>query len=214
MKRRLLSSGTLAALVALTAACEQGSTLPGAEGITRAEVESIAPDYDLLGAAVVDGFGLPAFSISGEGVAPAAATVTSTTTFSNLRNCPQGGTVTVAGTITRTFDRETRSGTQQSTATRTENACAFRGRGGATITLNGSPNVQITSSSGFTNGVPEARTMTQKGAFTWQKSTGQSGTCTVDLTSTFTPATHTHTVKGTFCGHTIDLTHTRTAPSA
>ena len=39
--------------------------------------------------------------------------------------------------------------------------------------------------------------------------TGGSGTCDVDLSSSFDPATHTVTVTGTFCGRTVNVTRTR-----
>jgi len=52
------------------------------------------------------------------------------------------------------------------------------------------------------------QTQTHKGSFTWAR-TGGSGTCDVDLASSYDPATHTVTVTGTFCGHTVNVTRTR-----
>ena len=68
----------------------------------------------------------------------------------------------------------------------------------------------VTSSQTWTNGQRGVRTTTHKGSFSWQRSTGQSGTCAVDMTATFTPATRTYTLNGTFCGHTVNVTRTRT----
>jgi hypothetical protein len=39
---------------------------------------------------------------------------------------------------------------------------------------------------------------------------GGSGSCTVDLTATWTPATRTYTLQGTFCDRAVHVTRTRT----
>jgi hypothetical protein len=158
--------------------------------------------------AVFDGFAAPAFTLSPEEGA-AAAVSTTTTTFTRTRECPRGGSVGVQGSIVVTRDPETRTGSRQFNATRTEAGCVFAARGGGTVTITGNPSTALTSSQSWTNAQPGVRTNTTKGSFTWQRSTGESGTCAVDLTSTFTPATRTHTLKGTFCNHTVDVTRTR-----
>jgi hypothetical protein len=52
------------------------------------------------------------------------------------------------------------------------------------------------------------QTTTQRGAFTYSASTGRSGSCTVDITSTFDPEAKTYTRTGTLCGRTVDVTRT------
>lgn len=131
-------------------------------------------------------------------------------TFERTHACPAGGSVTVSGTVDRTIDRATQSGTMAVTAKRVENACAFRQRNGVTVTLTGQPHTVMTVNQSFDKGVPGVRTQTQKGAFAWTRSNGRSGTCAIDLTSTFDPATRTATIKGTFCGRPVDDTRTRT----
>ncbi len=129
--------------------------------------------------------------------------------FERTHPCPAGGNVTVTGTVDRAIDRVTHSGTLTVNARRVENACAFRQRNGVTVTITGQPHTVITVSQSFDRGVAGIRTQTQKGTFAWSRSTGRSATCTVDLTSTFDPTTHTATIKGTFCGRPIDETRTR-----
>jgi hypothetical protein len=118
--------------------------------------------------------------------------------------------VTVSGTVDRSIDRATQTGTLAVNAKRVENACAFQQRNGVTVTLSGQPHTVMTVSQSFDKGVPGVRTQTQKGAFAWTRSNGRSGACAIDLTSTFDPATRTATIKGTFCGRPVNDTRTRT----
>ena len=125
--------------------------------------------------------------------------------FSRTRNCPAGGTLTVAGQIDRTRNGE---GTVEIevTGTGTWAACA-RARGDRTLTIDG----------GFTfeayrkrvNGAPVGpQTSHKAGSFTWTRSDGQSGQCSFDLTSTRNPDAQTRTITGTMCGREINRTVT------
>jgi hypothetical protein len=203
----LLSAATLA-LLAL-AACD-GSPTAGAAALSADEATEIAAAWDEIGASAIDGTGGPLFSLSA-GV-EAASVITTTTTFSRQHDCPAGGTSTLAGQRIVTVDPATRTGGLQLTATRTDAACAINARRGreGTLTITGTPNVQVTAQQSWTAGIPAQHTATTRGSFTWARSTGQSGSCTVDLTATRTPATHTYTLAGTFCGKTISVTRTRT----
>jgi hypothetical protein len=156
----------------------------------------------------MDAFEGPAFNLAAGGEQASAAV---TTEFSRTRPCPVGGTATMAGTRVIQHDPATHSGSVQLTATRTDAACTMNARrGGGTISITTTPDVAVTASQTWTNRQPGTRTVTQKGSFGWQRSTGQSGTCAVDLTATFTPATRTYTLDGTFCGHAVSVTRTQT----
>jgi hypothetical protein len=131
-------------------------------------------------------------------------------TFERTHACPAGGSVTVSGTVDRTIDRATLTGTLAVSAKRVENACAVKQRNGVTVTVTGQPHTAIGVTASFNKGVPGVITQTQKGAFAWSRSNGRSGTCAIDLTSTFDPATRTASIKGSFCGRPVDETRTRT----
>ena len=206
MLRKSLASA--AALVALTLAACDGSPAGGADAsLDQFEAENAAALWDEVGAAVMDGFG-PVFSMS---PVEGAANATTTTEFSRTRQCPAGGTSTFAGTHTVTRDPETRNGSTSLSAARTDAACTMNARrGGGTISITTTPNVAVTSNQSWTNGQPGTRTTTHKGSFTWTRSGGRTGTCTVDLTATFTPATRTYTLNGTFCNRTVSVTRTHT----
>lgn len=202
MYRKLLLPGALVAAVVL-AACDKGTTGPdGSSQLSSEDVRALAGETGDQDGAFMDGFGGPSFNKTPAG--PLFAT-TVTTTFTRTRTCPAGGSVKLEGTITHTADPATHSGSTAFSATRTESACAFS-RNGHTITLNGNPNTQLTSNQSWTNGVPGVRTATKKGSFTWSRSDGKSGTCNVDVTATWDPATHTLHVQGTLCNQTVDVT--------
>jgi hypothetical protein len=208
MRRNFLLSTAALAMLAL-AACDGGSPTGRADAaMDLAEAQNAAALWDAVGAQVMDGFGGPAFSLAPGGE---AAAVTNTTEFSRTRDCPAGGTATVQGTRVVQHDPATRDGSMQLTATRTDAACTMDARrGGGTVSITSTPSVAVTASQAWTAGQPGTRTTTHKGSFSWQRSTGKSGTCTVDLTATFTPATRTYTLNGTFCGHAVSVTRTHT----
>jgi len=203
MHRKLLLPGVLAVLA--LAACDKGITASSPSSLDAADAQALAGDTGDQDGAFLDGFGGPSFDKVATG--PQFAT-TVTTTFTRTRTCPAGGDVKLEGTVTHTADAATHSGSTTFDATRTENACAFT-HNGHSITITGNPNTKLTSSQSVTNGVPGVRTATKVGSFNWTRD-GKSGTCTVNVTATWTPATHTLHVSGTFCNQTIDVTRTWT----
>ncbi|HEX2077559.1 MAG TPA: hypothetical protein VHG08_07610 [Longimicrobium sp.] len=205
LRKSMLSAAALAALT--LAACDGSPTGGDDAAMDSLEAENAAALWDEVGAAVMDGFG-PVFSMS---PAEGAVNATTTTELTRTRQCPAGGTSTFAGTRTVTHDPATRTGSMQLNATRTDAACTMRARrGGGTISISTTPSVAVTASQSWTNGQPGTRTTTHRGSFTWTRSAGQSGSCTVDLTATFTHATRTYTLNGTFCNHTVSVTRTHT----
>ena len=203
--KHLFSAATLAILA--LAACNDSPT-GGLASLDSDEAQLAASDWDQISTAVIDGMG-PLFSVQAGESRP--VTATTTTTFTRTRTCAISGSVTVTGQRVVTNDPDARTGTMSMNATRTDSLCTFpmRRRDG-TITINGNPNVALTANHSWTNGVPGIRTTTHKGSFTWTRSGGRTGTCAVDLTATWNPATHTYTLKGTFCNHTVDITRTHT----
>lgn len=206
MHPRTLLPISLTALIAL-AACDQGATEADPAGLTREEAAALAPVYDDLSGDDMAAMGAPTFSPASG--AEAAAADTTTVAFTRTRTCPQGGSVRVEGTLQRVVDREARSATHRYDAVRTEQSCTFSLRGAGSLTISGNPNTVVTGRWSVTDGTPGIRTLTHVGGFTWTRGNGANGSCTVDLTSTWDPATHTHRVQGTFCGRTVDVTRTR-----
>ncbi|HWL40977.1 MAG TPA: hypothetical protein VNO75_12140 [Gemmatimonadaceae bacterium] len=196
-----------AALLLAVAACD--STGPSTE-ISQAEAIQLAADMDAVVTLGETDFSLgPSFLITdGSASAAVAAPIAINNSFSVTKRCPQGGHVALAGTTDGTGDRATHSLTLETNATRTDADCAFRTRNGV-VTVNGNPNLAYKGNLNIVNGaLVGLQTQTHKGSFTWERR-GGSGTCEVDLSSSFDPATRTVTVSGHFCGHAIDVTRTR-----
>jgi hypothetical protein len=203
MQRKLL----LPALAVLAlAACDKTATGVASNALSSDDVQALAATFGDQDGAFLDGFSGPSLNLLPAG--PRLAS-TVTTTFTRTRTCPGGGDVKLEGTHVVTADPATHSGSVTFNATRTEEACVVQ-HNGHSITVNGNPNTALTANQSWTNGTPGVRTATKKGGFTWSASGGKTGSCTVDVTHTWDPATHTLHVVGTVCNRTIDMTRTWT----
>jgi len=200
-----------AGLILAIAACSDSTGL--SNGISQEDANQLAADMDAnstLGSSDV-GLG-PSFSVildvSGSS-ASLSTPISIDNQFTVTRQCPQGGQVVIAGRTTGTGDRTTHSLSLETVATRTDTDCAFETRNGV-LTINGNPNIAFDGKLNIVNGALSGlQTATHKGSFKWAR-IGGSGTCDVDLSSSYDPATHTATVTGTFCGRTVNVTRTRT----
>lgn len=194
----------LAGALALGLSACGESTAPSRVELSRAEAEQLAADMEEL-TSYTSGPSFPSFSLSAGEAASAAIPTTINDRFTFTRACPKGGQVTIAGSMTGTADVQARSFTVSTTATKTDANCAFQTREGV-LTLNGNPNVTMQSTISIVAGKPVGlQTGSQKGAFTWSRSTGGTGSCLIDVSSSLDPVTLTMTVAGNFCGHAINV---------
>ena len=199
-----------AALVLAVAACDQSTGLSGS--LSQADANQLAADMDAVSTLGTSDFGLGAsFSVnvgSGSAAATVSAPIAINNQFTVTKQCPEGGQVVLAGSVVGSGDRTTHNLSLETNATRTDTNCAFQTRDGV-LTINGNPNLTYKGNLNIVNGLLSGvQTQTHKGSFTWAR-VGGSGTCDVDLTSSFDPATHTATVTGSFCGRTVNVTRTR-----
>jgi len=199
-----------AALLLAVAACDSSTGLSG--GISQDDANQLAADMDAVATLGESDFGLgPSFSVNVDGAGSSASAnvpITINNSFSVTRQCPKGGQVAIAGTTVGSGDRATHSLTLDVDATRTDTDCAFETRNGV-LTLSGNPNIVYEGHLSIVNAALSGlQTQTHVGSFTWSRP-GGSGTCDVDLASSFDPATHTATVTGHFCGHIVNVTRTR-----
>jgi phage baseplate assembly protein gpV len=201
-----------AGLLLAIAACDS-STGPSA-GITQTDANKLAADIDGVSTLGTGDLGLGAsFSLVVPPGGVSATVTTAPTTFNNTfdvtRQCPKGGSVEFAGSITGTGDRTTHSLTVDATATRTDTKCAFAARNGATIEVTGNPNIAYKGHLNIVNGLPVGlQTQSHEGSFKWVRGT-ESGTCDIKVSSSYDPTTHTLTVTGTVCGRDVSVTRTR-----
>jgi len=200
-----------AALLLAAAACSDSTGVNG--GISQADANQLAADIDANSTIGSGDVGLGAVFSIGVDQSGASASVTTApfpinNQFTVTKQCPRGGQVVIAGSVTGTGDRTTHNLTLDANATRTDTNCAFDTRNGV-LTLNGNPNLAYTGHLNIVNGALSGlQTQTHKGSFTWSR-TGGSGTCDVDISSSYDPSTHTVTVTGSFCGRVVNITKTR-----
>ena len=200
-----------AALLVAAAACSDSTGLKSV--ISQADANQLATDFDNVSTLGATDFGPGvSFSISTDGTSGSAAVASTpfpiNTQFSVTKQCPRGGQTALTGTVTGTADRVAHNLTLDASATRTDTNCAFDTRDGV-LTLSGNPNVTYNAHLNIVNAALSGlQTASHKGSFTWSR-TGGSGTCDVDITRTFDPSTKTLTIKGSFCGHAIDITKTK-----
>ncbi len=199
-----------AGFVLAIAACTDSTGLSSV--ISQEDANQLAADMDNMATIGTNDVGLgPSFSISVGEFGSASVSVEPVTIdnqFSVTRQCPQGGSVLIAGRTTGTGDRTTHDLSLRTVATKTDVSCAFRTRHGI-LTINGNPNIAYDGSLNIVGGqLSGLQTQTHIGSFTWARNAA-SGTCDVNLSSSFDPATRTATVTGTFCGRTVDVSRTR-----
>jgi hypothetical protein len=110
-------------------------------------------------------------------------------------NCPNGGTISVSGDLIFTLD-SSGDGSDNSSLTITPSGCAV-----SNVTINGDPNVTVTSQFSFQNSVlAYPVTFSESGGISFGPN--PSGSCTVNVNLTATSATAC-TVSGTICGHSV-----------
>ena len=198
-----------AALLFAATACSDSTGLKA--GISQADANQLAADMDAVSTIGTSDVGLGvSFSIgvdqSGSSVSVAAAPFPIDNHFTVTRQCPRGGNATIDGSVVGTGDRVAHNLTLDATATRTDKDCAFDTREGV-LTLNAA--LAYTGHLNIVGGLLSGlQTQTHSGTFSWARN-GTGGNCTVNITSSYDPATHTATIKGSICGHDIDVTKTR-----
>lgn len=191
------------AMLALSA-CE--SSVSPVNGLSEADLQDLAMELDVAARGALTTGG-PSFA---EASAEVSGAQPINSSFTASVGCPVGGTLSIAATSTGEYDQAARKLTLATTATVTHEDCAVRNRRDVTITVDGNPNLVMTSALTIVNGVPSGlQTSTQQGSFTYTTSEGATGSCEIDVTSSWDPATRTHTVTGTNCGRTINYTRTR-----
>ncbi len=193
------------------AACGDDGTSPEDEltveaALTVEEVQFVADQIDATSSGVLDDF----FDSSGGDPANSPALthvpVVWTRTFERSRPCHEGGTLTVAGTGESVWDEAAVTNDVTSSGTKTRTDCAYT-RDTVVITLNG--NANWTHERHYLNYAPTGTWITTYvGSYNWTKSTGESGSCTYDLTRTVDTAANTRTLTGTSCGNDINRTNT------
>ena len=133
-----------------------------------------------------------------------------THTFEKSRACHDDGTLTIAGSGTKTWDPEDRMYDVDLSGTKVREQCAHTRSDESedvVITLTGL--AEWTNDRHYAQGQPTGEWVTTwVGSWDWSKSTGTSGHCTYDIIKTINTATNTRTLTGVMCGNEVNKTST------
>jgi hypothetical protein len=182
----------------LLAAC---SDVAGPGELTTEEASFLADEFASSSLATL-GTGMGAMPGGAPPALEAGPPITWNRTWEATRNCPAGGTVTMAGSVNGEIDRDTRSGTLAVTHSMDMDDCA-RTRGDVTITVTTDPVITMTGSVSFQAGQRASGSFTKTGTFLWTTSDGRSGSCEVNLSITW-GADGGHSITGTMCAREIN----------
>ena len=205
MFRRLIC--LLVSGVVFLAACGDDGTSPEDE-FTEEDALAVADLIDASADGVLNDF----FDSSGGGPESAPARthvpVTWTRTFERSRPCHNGGTLTLTGDDgTSVWDAAAVTYDIDSSGTSTRASCGYTNSVGVVIELTGGGT--WTHERSYTDFAPSGTWITAyAGSFDWDKATGESGSCTYDLTRTVDTAANTRTLTGTLCGNEVNRTET------
>ncbi len=199
------SGVALAALFVLTGACSD-STGPAENELSVDELAFVALDGEEAATAILDA---ELIFMGAAGVASAAASaepMTRTRDFNRSRPCPQGGHIELTGTVTRTFDPETRVMEADFEGTRLWQQCQHL-RNEHTYTINGTGDFEAFRRrvEGQLDG---PQTSSATGSFTITRDDGEGKQCDFDVSVVLDPEAMTRTITGTVCGREIDRTVT------
>ncbi|HEX9936651.1 MAG TPA: hypothetical protein VGB15_05995 [Longimicrobium sp.] len=207
MRNRVLAAVALIATTAL-AACDAG----GATGPRGGDAQLTAGQAAWLNRAMLNtGMSLASGEVPGgvrgtrRTTAPGSGSFSFT--FNTTHPCSPSGNVALAGTVGGTADAVARTGTVQANVGVKHQGCTIKTDDGATFTVNGDPDLDVTlNAASGPNGLT-AFTLTETGAFTWSRA-GASGRCEVNVSATLVAGTQNVKLSGSFCGFPVDGTVT------
>ncbi len=190
--RHIMGTGVA---VALAAACTETTGVTDAltdEDVAFLADEVMADAFHGLGSAV-------SFSLAGRWLDAVTEPINRSAGYT--RACPEGGTISVTGSVSGTLD-ETGSGVMSVERTLILTDCV-RSRGEVTFTINTDPSIVLAGEVAVENRIRTGGVFTKTGAFEWEADNGRSGRCEIDLAITWS-SDGSKSVVGTFCGREVN----------
>lgn len=190
----------LAATVVVAAGCED--TTGPVDGFGSDDAAFAALVTDELAGSIVFGLmaGGPSFGLG--------ANAGEARDFSRERDCPGGGTVSIAGTVERVQHGDGAVSIDVNGAGAWNECTHSRTRDDVTITSIKTGNFTIVANRKHNNGQPVGnQTSTKAGSFHWTRTNGtetREGDCDFNVTSVRNPDAQKVRITGEICGRTID----------
>lgn len=204
MRQRLFRAAALILAAATVAACDgRGTTGPGVP-LSAADAASLSRALFTLGADLADA-GVPAGARGNKRVLANGAT-TFTFSFETSQPCTPSGNVGLAGAISGAADATAQAAEVQLNVAVKHNGCTVSTDNGGMFKLTGDPKIDLVLAAAAGPSGLTALHLTEVGAFTWDRGSGSTGRCSVDLVADLVPGTQNVRLSGTFCGFSIDQT--------
>lgn len=197
--------GLAATILGILAACGGDPVAPAGDELGEAEAAAIV---EFISGAAFDGWSFD----EGEGAAASVAPVPGASASSEpiqfdvsidaSSQCPQGGSVSVAGLFAGTIDSETETGTVALGIVVSAAACSFPAEG-TVFTVDTSPDLELDGDFAWEAGQPVGEQIfSYGGTVLWSAEDGRSGSCSIDLQVT-RAEDGTLLESGTACGVSV-----------
>jgi hypothetical protein len=203
MRHPLFRAAVLGCAALAAAACDGRGTGPG-EPLTQADAASLSRAVFSMAAGFANGT-VPA-GARGNRTVLANGSTTFSFTFDDSYPCVRSGSVGLKGATSGAVDVASQAAEVQVNVAVKHQACTVDTDNGATFKLTGDPGIDVALTAGAGAGGLTALHATEKGAFTWERGSGSSGRCAVDVTADLVPGTRNVRLFGTFCGFAVDQT--------
>jgi hypothetical protein len=202
MRHRLLPVAALVSAALAAAACDgRGTTGPSAP-LTQADAAALSRAVFAVGAGLASG-GVPA-GARGNRTVLANGSTTFSFSFNSSQPCAPSGDIGLAGAVSGAVTGQAAQ-VQVNVAVKHQ-GCTVRADNGGTFKLNGDPAIDVALTASADAAGVTAFHATETGAFTWERGSGSSGRCAVDVTADLVPGTQSVRLSGTFCGFAVDQT--------
>jgi hypothetical protein len=203
MRHPLFRAAALVSAALAASACDGRGTGPGAP-LTQADAAALSRAVFAVGAGFANG-SVPA-GARGNRTDLANGSTTFSFSFNTTQPCVPSGSVGLVGAMSGAADVAGQAAQLQVNVAVQHQGCTVQTDNGGTFKLNGDPRIDValTASAGPTG--LTALHATEKGGFTWERGSGSSGRCAVDVTADLVAGTRNVHLSGTFCGFTVDQT--------
>jgi hypothetical protein len=202
MRHSLFRAAVLAAAALAAAACgDRGTTGPGAP-LTQADAAALSRAVFALGAGFANG-DVPT-GARGNRTLLANGSSTFSFSFNTTQPCVPAGNVALSGAISGAANVAGQAAQVEVNVAVQHQGCTVQTDNGGSFKLTGDPKSDVALAASAGAGGLTAFHATEKGAFTWERGSGASGRCTVDVTADLVTGTETVHLSGTFCGFAVD----------
>jgi len=203
MTNRILPLAMLGSLAVATAACDGRGTGPGAP-LTQADAAALSRAVFAVGAGFANG-AVPA-GARGNRTDLANGSATFSFSFNTTQPCVPSGSVGLAGALSGAADVAGHAAQVQVNVAVQHQGCTVATDNGGSFKLNGDPKIDVALTASAGPAGLTALHATEKGAFTWERGSGSSGRCAVDVTADLVSGSQNVRLSGTFCGFAVDQT--------